>query len=199
VSLEGTSLRGLCAGALASAWRARGQVSRGNVAEMPLPAVVHWEANHWVVLYDVDETEPGSRTPRASAGGFPRRARPEVDGLRALFDFHRAFASAPWAAAGWAAMAVREALRPAARARARPGRVVSGLQMVFPVFTQVVVDRVLVEQDAACSGPWWGRWAAALGADDGGPVRAAISAELQRRAHRRGTLDFLTRKLLACP
>ena len=52
---DGTSLKALCRAATELGLAARAlKVSLRNLPMMPLPAIVHWEANHWIVLYDVD-------------------------------------------------------------------------------------------------------------------------------------------------
>ena len=52
---EGTSLHGLCSAATAIGFDARPvKVSRDRSGDMALPAIIHWEKNHWVVLYRVD-------------------------------------------------------------------------------------------------------------------------------------------------
>src|SRR5438874_1390345 len=54
---DGTSLKALCRAAVELGLAARAlKVSLRNLSVMPLPAIVHWEGNHWMVLYDVDET-----------------------------------------------------------------------------------------------------------------------------------------------
>src|SRR5882724_6887529 len=56
-STDGTSLRALCRAATELGLAARPvKASPRNVPQMPLPAIVHWEGNHWVVLYDVNDT-----------------------------------------------------------------------------------------------------------------------------------------------
>ncbi len=43
-------------------WRRRAlNVSLRNLPLMPLPAIVHWKGNHWMVLYDVTEAYPRGR------------------------------------------------------------------------------------------------------------------------------------------
>jgi ABC-type bacteriocin/lantibiotic exporter with double-glycine peptidase domain len=32
------------------------KASATGLAQLPLPAIVHWDGNHWVVLYDVSDT-----------------------------------------------------------------------------------------------------------------------------------------------
>ena len=62
--VDGTSLRGIAAGAeavgLAALTSGR---RRAGVDQLPLPAIFHWEGNHWVVLFEVDGDQ---RAPRRS-------------------------------------------------------------------------------------------------------------------------------------
>ncbi|HVA08691.1 MAG TPA: peptidase domain-containing ABC transporter [Acidimicrobiales bacterium] len=55
---EGTTLRGLCSAASAIGFDATPvKVSRDRLDDVELPAIIHWEKNHWVVLYDVSGKE----------------------------------------------------------------------------------------------------------------------------------------------
>ena len=65
-STDGTSLRALCRAATELGLAARSvKASPRNLPQMPLPAIVHWEGNHWVVLYDVTDEPRADRRPRA--------------------------------------------------------------------------------------------------------------------------------------
>src|SRR5438093_7653849 len=53
---DGTSLKALSRAATELGLAARAlKISLRNLPLMPLPAIVHWEGNHWIVLHDVDE------------------------------------------------------------------------------------------------------------------------------------------------
>src|SRR5262249_10431745 len=55
-STDGTSLAGITRGADELGLRARAvRASKSKLDRLPLPAVVHWEGNHWMVLYAVDD------------------------------------------------------------------------------------------------------------------------------------------------
>ncbi len=147
---DGTSLRGLCRGAEALGLAARSvKVSVRNVDELPLPAVIHWGGNHWVVLYDVDASGARLADPAVGLRRVPREELEEGwTGYAALVGYTPAFERAPGgrsSAAGLAAL-----FRPHARSLGQAialAVVVGALSTAVPVFTQVVVDRVLVEQD----------------------------------------------------
>src|ERR1700733_13632136 len=53
--LEGTSLRGLTRGGEEIGLNMRAiKSSVDRLDDLPLPAIVHWEGNHWIVMYGVD-------------------------------------------------------------------------------------------------------------------------------------------------
>ena len=201
-SLDGTSLRAICqaAGELGLAARSV-KASPRNLERMPLPAILHWEGNHWAVLYEVAGSSVRVADP---ALGLRRLTREELlakwSGYAALFDYTDAFEQAPVAkpSLAWLWPFVRphsglllQSLGLAA--------VVSALQMVLPVFSQVIVDRVLVERDVSLLNLLISAMAvvmafmiAALGAQRYLLSFAAVRVDA-------ATLDFLTRRLLALP
>src|SRR5438477_1069644 len=147
---DGTSLKALSRAATELGLAARAlKISLRNLSLMPLPAIVHWEGNHWIVLYDVDEQFVRVADPAVGLRKFPR---PEFEakwtGYAALFDYTPAFEQAPetkptlaWAVPFLARCKVI-LLQVLGLAVA-----VSFLQLLFPVFTQMVVDKVIVEND----------------------------------------------------
>ncbi len=74
---EGTSLRGIMRAAEEAGLDARAlKSSKERLDELPLPAIIHWEGNHWIVLYAVD----GDRVRVADpARGLRRLTRAEVE------------------------------------------------------------------------------------------------------------------------
>jgi HlyB family type I secretion system ABC transporter len=147
---DGTSLKGLCRGAEALGLAARSvKASKGKLAEMPLPAVVHWEGNHWIVLYQADDKWVRVADP---AVGLRRLSRAEFDekwtGYAALFDYTREFEQAPVSKPSlrwlWPFFRPFTGLLLKCLGLAV---VVSALEMTLPIFTQVIVDRVLVDRD----------------------------------------------------
>src|SRR5215813_74247 len=53
---DGTSLKAISRAATELGLAARAlKISLRNLSLMPLPAIVHWEGNHWIVLHDVDD------------------------------------------------------------------------------------------------------------------------------------------------
>ncbi len=117
---------------------------------MPLPAIVHWEGNHWVVLYDVAKDHVCVADPAIGRRKIPRKTFEEKwTGYAALFDYTTEFEKSPesgpslaWVVPFFAKY--RSVLLQVVGLAA----LVSVLQLLFPVFTQTVVDRVIVDNDA---------------------------------------------------
>ena len=201
-SLDGTSLRGLCTAATELGLAARSvKASPRNLDQMPLPAIVHWEGNHWVILYDVTDTHCRVADP---AIGLRRFTRAEFEkrwsGYAALFDYTEAFEKAPVTPSTmtW----LWPFFRPFSRVFGQAlglAIVAAALQMVLPVFTQIIVDRVLVERDVSLLNLLVISMGTVV-------VLLVLAMGIQRYllsfvAVRidASTLDFLTRKLLALP
>jgi ATP-binding cassette subfamily B protein len=199
---DGTSLKALCRAANELGLAARAlKVSLRNLPSMPLPAIVHWEGNHWIVLYDVDEQFVRVADP---AMGLRRISRREFEtkwtGYAALFDYTTAFEQAPESkpALAWIVPFL-------ARFKVILIQVlglavaVSVLQLLFPVFTQMVVDKVIVENDIGL-----------LKTILLGMLAALVFVQLSTLAQEyllafaavrldTAVLDFLSRKLLSLP
>ncbi len=201
-SLDGTSLRALCQAASELGLAARSvKASPRNFDRMPLPAIIHWEGNHWVVLYHVSETHAWLVDP---AFGYSKVTRAELlekwTGYAALFDYTEAFENAPVTKAGfawlWPFLKPHIPLMGKAVALAA---IVSALQMVLPVFTQIIVDRVVVEQDRGLLGLLILGMLGVLGFMT---VATLLQRYLMSFAAVRidtAALDHLTRRLLALP
>jgi ATP-binding cassette subfamily B protein len=168
---------------------------------MPLPAIVHWEGNHWIVLYDVDEQFTRVADPARGLRKVPRKEfETKWTGYAALFDYTTAFEEAPetkptlaWILPFLSRFKVI-LLQVLGLAVA-----VSFLQLLFPVFTQIVVDKVIVENDIGLLKMILLGMLAALVF-----VQLATLAQeylLAFAAVRLDTavLDFLSRKLLSLP
>src|SRR5262245_41091503 len=201
-STDGTSLRGLCQGAEALGLAARSvKASKSNVAEMPLPAIIHWENYHWVVLFNVSDKHAWIADP---ATRIRRITRNELDekwnGYAALFDYTEAFEQAPESRNGFGWL--MPFLKPFAGVFAKAfglAAIVSALQMLLPVFTQVIVDSVLVQNDTSLLTMMIGSMLVVL-------VVMTVAMLVQRYllsfvAVRidSSSLDFITRRLLALP
>lgn len=201
---DGTSLRGLCQGAEALGLAARSvKASKSNLSQMPLPAIIHWENYHWLVLFDLNETHAWIADP-ASSQGSRKITRKELDekwnGYAALFDYTEAFEQAPETQTGFGWLT--PFLKPFTGVFAKAfglAVIVSALQMLLPVFTQVIVDSVLVENDSSL-----------LTMMIGSMLVVLIFMTLAMLAQRyllsfvavridSASLDFITRRLLALP
>src|SRR5437762_294378 len=76
---DGTSLKALSRAATELGLAARAlKVSFRNLPMMPLPAIVHWEGNHWIVLHDVDEQFVRVADPALGLRKVPRREFEEI-------------------------------------------------------------------------------------------------------------------------
>ena len=199
---DGTSLKALCRAASELGLAARAlKVSLRNLSMMPLPAIVHWEGNHWIVLYDVDEQFVRVADPGLGLRKVPRREfESKWTGYSALFDYTTAFEQAPESrpALAWILPFLAKfktiLLQVVGLAVA-----VSFLSLLFPVFTQMVVDKVIVENDI-------GLLKTILLGMIGALVFVQLSTLAQEyllafAAVRLDTaiLDFLSRKMLSLP
>jgi len=200
--LDGASLRAICQGANELGLAARAvKASPANLPQMPLPAIVHWEGNHWVVLYDVSRTHARVSDPGVGRKRIPRAEFDEKwTGYAALFDYTPEFEKNEENRLGFAWLL--PFFKPYSGLIARStalALIVSGLQMVIPVFTQVIVDRVLVERDLALLQLLIvGMTVVILASLAAALIERYLLAWMAVRIDSR-TLDFLTRRLLSLP
>jgi len=140
---EGTSLRGIMRAAEEAGLEGHAlKASKDRLDELQLPAILHWEGNHWIVLYAV---EPDRVRVADPGRGLRRLSREEVDenwsGWCATFRPTPKLADAPvehldlhW---------LRPFVRPL-RGKLALATVLAiaatGLELVAPVMTQHVVD-----------------------------------------------------------
>ncbi|PWU13731.1 MAG: hypothetical protein C5B50_18680 [Verrucomicrobia bacterium] len=149
-SHDGTSLKALSHAACELGLASRAlKVSLRNLRHMPLPAIVHWQGNHWMVLLDVREKFVRVADPATTIRRIPRTEfEQKWSGYAALFDYTPAFEQAPEARAAlsWLWPFFKKYRTALVQAVCLAG-VVSALQLLFPVLTQVIVDKVMVEQN----------------------------------------------------
>src|SRR5207237_3915094 len=95
---DGTSLKALSHAATELGLASRAlKVSLRNLPQMPLPAIIHWQGNHWMVLIEVTgkfvrAADPATGTVRK----IPRSEfQAKCSGYAALFDYTVAFEKAP--------------------------------------------------------------------------------------------------------
>jgi ATP-binding cassette subfamily B protein len=151
VSTDGTSLMALCSAGEELGLAAKAvKVSRRNLDRMPLPAIVHWEGNHWMVLHDVEEhrvrvADPGEGARTIERGEFEEK----WSGYAALYARTARFDTAP-EELGTSIAWLKPFLRPH---RALFAKILvlavaaAALGMILPVFTQIVVDRIVGQRD----------------------------------------------------
>ena len=149
-STDGTSLAGIAGGAerLGLAVRTL-KASKASLDELPLPAIAHWEVNHWLVVYDTNE-----RVVRVSDPASGLRTIPREKFERGWSGFVALVAPTPALAEveegdgglGW----VVDFFRPHVKALLRTlllGLVAAGLEMTIPLFSGVIVNRVVGHRD----------------------------------------------------
>ncbi|PYJ77176.1 MAG: hypothetical protein DME77_03880 [Verrucomicrobia bacterium] len=199
---DGTSLKAITRAATELGLAARAlKVSLRNLPMMPLPAIVHWEGNHWIVLYDVDEQFVRVADPALGRQKISRREfEAKWTGYAALFDYTIAFEQAPeskptlaWVVPFLARFKVI-LLQVFGLAVA-----VAFLQLLFPVFTQMVVDKVIVENDIGLLKTiLFGMLAALVFVQLATLAQEYLIAFAAVRLDT-AVLDFLSRKLLSLP
>ena len=146
-SLDGTSLRGLKRGGeeIGLAMRTV-KSSPDRLDALPLPAIIHWGANHWVVLYAPGRIADPER-------GRRRVSREEIakqwSGYAALCAPTERLADAPRGGIDlrWLAPFVRPHRRTLIVAVAL-AVVAAGLEMLLPIFSQRVVDDAIPQHDS---------------------------------------------------
>ena len=149
-STDGTSLKAICRAATELGLAARAlKVSLRNLRLMPLPAIVHWEGNHWMVLYDVADAYVKVADPALGLRKIPRKEFEQSwSGYAALFDYTTAFANAPESKPGLAwILPFLLKFRTIFLQVMLLAVAITFLELLFPVFTQMVVDKVIVEKD----------------------------------------------------
>ena len=199
---DGTSLKAICSAATELGLAARAlKVSLRNLSLMPLPAIVHWEGNHWMVLFDVDGSHVRVADPATTIRRLPRAEfEAKWSGYAALFDYTTAFEHAPESRPAFAwVLPFLGKFRAVLLQVVLLAIAVNFLQLLFPVFTQLVVDQVIIEKDVGLLKTILLGMGAAIVF-----VQAATLAQeylLSFTAVRLDTaiLDFLTRRLLSLP
>jgi ATP-binding cassette subfamily B protein len=199
---DGTSLRGLCQGAEAMGLAARSvKASKSNVTQMPLPAILHWDNYHWVVLFDVNDTHAWIADPASNIRKITRQELDEKwNGYAALFDYTEAFEQAPETRTGFGwLMPFLKPFKSVFAKAAGLAVIVSALQMLLPVFTQVIVDDVLVENDSSLLTMMIGAMLVVLVFMTAAMLVQRYLLSFVAVRVDSSSLDFITRRLLALP
>ena len=201
-AVDGTSLAGITRGAQELGLEARSvRASKNRLDELPLPAIVHWDGNHWLVLYDVHDGHVRLADPATGLRRVPRGEFVEKwSGYASLLAPTEQLAEEPEArtSLAWLLPFVRPHGRRLALAFVLAA-VAAGLQLVLPILTQVVVDDVLPNDDLDLLYVILVAIAAVTVAITGASLiqryllsRIAVSFDV-------ATLDFVTAKLLDLP
>jgi len=199
---DGTSLRSICAAASELGLAARAlKVSPSHLDKMPLPAICHWEGNHWVVVYRVDAShvwvaDPGISRRKVTRSEFLKK----WSGYAALFDY--AGGPQPTAASpsqlAWLWPFFSEHRASFYLALGLVG-LASALGLVFPVLTQFVVDKVIVDQDLSLLNVLLPAMATALVFLLAANLIQQYLLSFVAVRIDSAVLDYLTRRLLALP
>ncbi len=201
-STDGTSLKAICSAACELGLAARPlKISRRNLPHIPLPAVIHWEGNHWMVLTGVTEKWVRVVDPASGPRRIPRADFEEKwSGYAALFDYTVRFESAPQdlGSLRWL-WPFFDRHRGALLQILLLMGVISGLALLFPVFTQVVVDQALVERDVDLLLVVVGGLVVAACFSFGVTVLQDYLISFLAVRVDTAMLDFLTRQILALP
>lgn len=199
---DGTSLAGIARGGEGVGLEGRTlKASKSRLDELQLPAIVHYEGNHWIVLFDVQGKRVRVADPAVGVRWIERGEFLEKwSGYAALLTATPALADAPEVKAsfGW----LKDIFRPHRATFARAlllALLAAGLQFLIPVFSQVIVDSVIKDGDRNLL-------TVIVLAMVGVVVLMVLTEILQRFILSRAavkmdgsSLDFVTSKLLALP
>ena len=145
-SVDGTSLLGIKQGAEALGFKVRAaKVSKNRLDSIPLPAILNWTNNHWVVLYHVDARHAWVGDP---ARGRRRLERSELEehwsGYAAFVAPTEALLEVPQerSPVGWYLRFFKPYRRTLLVALALAFLSAAG-SMLIPVLSKVIVDKVI--------------------------------------------------------
>jgi ABC-type bacteriocin/lantibiotic exporter with double-glycine peptidase domain/CRP-like cAMP-binding protein len=151
-AIDGTSLLGIARGAESLGLATRtAKVSKSRMDAMALPAIVHWENHHWMVLYRLDAehawvADPGRGRRRLKRAEFEAK----WSGYAAFFAPTEAFEQAPQESlrVGW----LLEFFAPYRRKLLIVlglALLAAGAEMGIPVLSKFIVDGVIRYHDTA--------------------------------------------------
>ena len=198
---EGTTLLGLCSAASAIGFEAQPmKVSRDRVDSVALPAIIHWDKNHWVVLYQVNEQSAVIGDP---AVGLRRVTREQLQGswsgYAALLTPTDALAEAPvdTASLGWITPLLKPHRGPLLVALVL-ALVAAGLEVLLPVIVGRIVTTLQTTKHPDLVPAVAALFFVVIGAVAVVWTQRRVLSRVAVRFDR-DSLDFLTGQLLALP
>jgi ATP-binding cassette subfamily B protein len=200
--LDGTSLRGLVAGAQRLGLVARAlKASPSGLDKLPLPAICHWQGNHWVVLHGAGDRFVRVSDPVAGSRRIPRDEWVTGwSGFTCLVAPTAALGDTPESRPAWRWLV--PFFRPHRRtflAATLLALVAAGLQMFVPVGAGLIVDKAIAGGDRALLHVLAvGMVAMLLAAVGAGLVQRWLLARLAVRFDA-DALDHVTDRLLGLP
>jgi ABC-type bacteriocin/lantibiotic exporter with double-glycine peptidase domain/CRP-like cAMP-binding protein len=145
-STDGTTLRGLVRGGEEIGLHVRAiKSSPDRIDELPLPAIIHWGGNHWVVAYRLRGEKIGIADPGRGLRNVSREELADKwSGYCALVEPTERLAEAPRGGLDlrWMGPFIAPHRRRIAVA-AVLALIVAGLEMLLPVFAGLIIDRVV--------------------------------------------------------
>jgi ATP-binding cassette subfamily B protein len=202
---RGTTLNGITRAAEDLGLHARSiRASKSRLDELPLPAIVHWEGEHWVVLYRVDRKKVRVADPESGLRRYTReRFLESWTGYASVISYGEGLEEQPAQklSLGW----IKPFLRPYLKILALCtvlAAIAAGLELVLPILTARIVDNVLVKDTANRVDKLW----VLMGLIAAVVVAMSAASLIQRYLLSRvavqfdtATLDHLTKTLLALP
>ena len=204
---KGASVRSLCHAAEELGLAARFlQTLPNQLNDLPLPALVRLESRQWLVVYEVKRKWVSFAHP---AQGLQRVSRAEFEsywnGEAVLFDYVRETEPVAREVQAPSKIGYRwmwPFCRPLMSSMAKAltlAMVISALEMLRPVFSQIIVDRVLVGRDRGLLNLLMIAMAGILIFNLGSLAVQRYLLAFTAVRFDAATLDYLTRRLLALP
>ena len=143
---RGTTLNGITRAAEELGLEARSiRASKSRLDELPLPAIVHWQGEHWVVLYRLDKGSVRVADPESGLRKYSReRFLESWTGYASVIAYGEGLEQMPVqkVSLGW----IKPFLKPYTRLLVIAtvlAAFAAGLELVLPILTARIVDHVL--------------------------------------------------------
>ena len=146
-SVDGTTLKDLSRGSVEMGFNARAvKLSKRNLDTIPKPAIIHWQGNHWVVLIkqkndSLQIADPANDIFWIDREGFEKN----WSGYAIVFDEVNGNVFVPESQGfmQWILPHLKLFTRPISKTLLI-SLTICGLQLLFPILTQIIVDHVIV-------------------------------------------------------